>query len=275
MALTATAPALDIGRVLATSLGLIRRRWPAMLVFLLIFWALQVGYSFARTARPASVSVDLRTLSWDVGLSLAWALIEWLRDSAIVAASVVPSPRPPIAAAAVAALRSFPALLPYRLLVFAPVLAVQLGQRWWLKGHMLQAAAIVSGLALAVLVLRLAAAAVWGLIVPVAVAERCGPLAAMGRSAALLAGNRWRWVALEFGVTVASGLPAFVATLLISFLIHGRGTGAYFRYEAWIASVLASLIAVFWMTMTAAAYQQLIHTRKGLPAGGDIADIFG
>jgi hypothetical protein len=246
-----------------------------MLVFLLIFWALQVGYSFARAAHPAGVSVDLRTLSWEVGLLLAWAAIQWLRDTAIVAAAVLPPPRPPIGAAALAALRSFPALLPPRLLVFAPVLAVQFGQRWWLKGHTLQAAAVASEIGVAVLLLRLAVAAVWGLIIPVAVAERCGPLAAMGRSAALLAGNRWRWVALEFGVTVASALPAFVATLLISLLVHGRGMGDYFRYEAWIASVLASLIAAFWMTMTAAAYQQLIHTRKGLPAGGDIADIFG
>lgn len=253
---------------------MIRRRWPVMLVFVAIYWALEVGYSLAHLGRPRGGEFDPPALTRSVALSLAWGCVQWLRDSGIVASAILPGARPSVAAAAVAALRSFPALLPYRLLGLLPVLALQFGERWLVRGHVLQMAALAGGFGLAALIFRLALDAVWGLIIPLAVVERCGPLAAMSRSASLLAGNRWRLVALRIGATVTSGLPGVVTILLIGLIVRGRLAGSL-RYEVWINGFLVSLIAAFWLTMTAAAYQQLIHARKGLPAEHSVADIFG
>jgi hypothetical protein len=273
-AVTTATPPLNIGRLFQASIRLIQRRWLAMLVFLLIYWALQIGGSLTQThPKGAQAAIDLQTLSRGVAISLAWACAEWLRDSAIVASAVLPSPRPPIIAPAAAAIRSFPTLLPYRLIAILPELAVRSWERWMLRSHAAQIGGLLAATGLATMLFDLGLAAAWGLIIPVAIAERCGPLGAMPRSWTLLAGNRWRLVGLSFGFMVAGVLPTIVVMLLGVTVFRGEHFSV--QQELWVASLLGSLITVFWLAITVAAYEQLVRTRGGLPGKDSIDDIFG
>jgi hypothetical protein len=176
------------------------------------------------------------------------------------------------------AVRAFPALLPFFILTELPDLAETIW-RGWLANTAAYPAVLELTLAttLGELIVALAVAGGWGIIVPVVVAEGGGPFGSMARAWRLLSGNRWRLVALYAVVIVIGALPSTIATVLvvpISETLHLAGkASSYFRTEIQVAGALGLIVTAVWRVMVGVAYLELRRVKEGV-SESDIAEIF-
>lgn len=114
----------------------------------------------------------------------------------------------------------------------------------------------------------------WSVAAPALVEERCGVIAAFGRSRALTKGARWRILALELVVLVFYWLIAAVigvAAIFFSHVLNG-GSQLIIWAAAW-AVVSNTLTAAVWGTIQTSLYVELREWKDG-PATGRLADIF-
>jgi hypothetical protein len=116
-----------------------------------------------------------------------------------------------LSVAAVASIAAFPALLPYRLIGFAP------NEITWLWRQLsaplaigqLASFLVVTGLVCSAWGLVIDAA--WGLAPPIAIAERVSATVSLDRSWRLLRNKRWLFVGLLVAISVTEALPSLVA----------------------------------------------------------------
>jgi hypothetical protein len=252
--------------MIGASVGLVGRRWPAMLLILAIYWALDTASRLTPIPNYPRGHFDQLALLQYVGWWLAWCAIICLRDGSIVA-TAVQSSRLNIMEAVTSTAKASPTLLAYYIVVSLPALAMNVWKLLvpWPQGAMAMAPVFAIA-SLALFILDGAITAAFGLIVPIAVAERCGPIAALRRSWWLLSGSRWRLVALWAGLQILRGLIFFVFPQ-----VHLASAGP--RHAIAVAGIVVSLVVAAYLTVTAVAYQQLARGRVGLPEQA-ISDIF-
>jgi hypothetical protein len=270
-------PRLAFGPIIAASFGVVARRWPALALVVGAQIALTIG-SYFRPFSPISHGMhNAETFSVGAGVRLVCGCVDLLFDTTLVAIALAPEKETAIARAFAASVRSFPALLPFQILSLLPWEAINV---WRLlfppdftKPTIALADVLFTTLAASAFYIGLTAA--WGLIAPVAVAERCGARAAFSRSWALLAGNRWMLVWLDIAMIVIAAVPTFVLMFLSPALLGSVGAHAarpYPDYGLWVASALSSMVIALWPVMTAMGYRRL---RSGAdPAIADISDVF-
>ena len=115
----------------------------------------------------------------------------------------------------------------------------------------------------ALLVPGIIVAMVWYVVVPVAVVEGPGVLAAFGRSADLTRGNRWRLFGINIisvAISWALNIPVFLAVLIFF------GDALVLSGIVWVTTALS---LIFSAVMTAVVYYYLRLAREG----GSIEDI--
>ncbi len=125
---------------------------------------------------------------------------------------------------------------------------------------------------------------IWSVAIPACVAERLGPIAALGRSRRLTKGARWRvfamWLVLfvlnimavsifsVVGVLIAGGADQYVAA-------QGQMMPGTMSWPLVLANaVFQTLTSAIWGTMQASLYVELRDWKDG-PASNRLADIFG
>ncbi|MFI4933515.1 MAG: hypothetical protein ACHP7N_02760 [Caulobacterales bacterium] len=256
----------DVGRVVGASLGVIRRRWLPIAVIILLRWALGVTYSFQNLPSYKRGSHDPGAFAIYCAVSAAFMFVAWLKSAAITSVALEQAvDRSPLIEAVGDALRSFPTLLPFRLvdelstgvdlwlLWAATDSAFHFGLDYWLRE-------------LAYWVFGLTVTAFWGLTVPIVLAERQGILSSLRRSAALLSLARWRFLAMLLLITVVAVLADFAHSALTFFIIRNlpeTSWSVFSRYDHLAGDLLSSILDAIWFVIVAMSYREFCRLHDG------------
>ena len=267
-----TAPLrFDAGRVVGMSLGVFRRQWRLILVLSLIVWAIAVAQNVTGFAQYRHGSHDLRRFAAYWGFALAFVAVGWIKDAAIVSASLeAPGERRSLVRAISDSLRVFAPLLPYRVVSSGPALLWNGWAAWALSGGVAHIVELELAVGAALWLYGLVCIGLFGLIIPIALVERPGLVTMLGRSVVLLAPGRWRFLALAILTDVVGALPATLGGGLVAFTatqVAARGVSqsAYFRIEGVAAALLASLVTALWLIIVAVSYREFRRLREGAP----------
>jgi hypothetical protein len=270
-------PRLAFGPIIAASFGVVARRWPALALVVGARFALTIGNHFVRFPPISHGMHSAETFSVGAGVSLLWECVDLLFNTALVAIALAPERKVSITGALAASARSFPALLPFQILSLLPWEVIDLWRQLFPPDFTNSTMILANVLfpALVGITFDIGLTAAWGLIAPVAVAERCGARAAFSRSWALLAGNRGVLAWLDVAMIVIGAVLTLVINLLSPTLLGTvgvPGARAYSNYSRWLASALSSMLMALWPVMTAVSYRRM---RSGAdPAIVDISDVF-
>jgi hypothetical protein len=270
-----STPHLSIGRVIAASLGLVRRRWLAVALIVAAWWMLGLGEHYAHHLWPDRGGAHdprgfaLREAVYVVDLALRWTL-----DAALVAVALQPPGQGSVTKALGVALKAFPALLPFR--IVSSFLSVS-SDIWLLAFANLpdeQLGYIELGVSAVLVLTGLMMTAAWGVIVPVVLAERRSPITAFSRSWRLLAGNRWKLVILSVLMGAIQVAPAFLVAPLAALFREPHAFHLYLQYVLPIAGAVGSIVEAIWLVMTAVAYMELRWLKEGATPA-EAVEVFG
>jgi hypothetical protein len=224
--------------------------------------ALAIGDRFIRLPSPLNHPAhDAFALALQVGGGAAWSLVGLLLDTTIIALALETADGASIAKAFMASVRSLPALLPFQILSMLPWLAdiiLRQPSPPGLDTPMEQAVFLFALLGQGAFGVALTAA--WGLIAPVAVAERCGARAALSRSWRRLSGNRWVLAWLDIAIIATVTIATIAASEVTMSAIKALGQPSAriaFQIQRWVMIVLPLMTTAFWLVITAASYRQL------------------
>ncbi len=274
-AATAAGPAnFDIGRVIAISLGVYRRRWGTILTLVLVPWALREAAMFAQLGWLKQAGNDAPSVAAYMAVLIAFLIVGLIEGAAITSAALErPNDRRSLAYVLQSGLRVFFVLLPYFALMDGPDLI--------LRGLVVGAPPARIDLPLGpagffwaatpvLWLYRVSLSAFFGLTLPAALVKGGGVIAAMRRSAALLTLGRWRFLCLVIFMSAAGALPVGLSYWLIQPLPHGG-----FRYPvgSQIADLVNALVAALWFVIVAVSYKEFRRLREGV-ASDEVDEIF-
>jgi len=266
----ATPLRFDAGRAVGNSLGVFRRQWRTIVLASLVVWAIAVAQNLTGFAQYRHGSHDLRRFAAYWGFALGFVAVGWLRDAAIVSASLeAPGERRGFAPAISSALRIFLPLLPYRLVASGPALLWNGWAAWALSGGVAHVVGLELAVGSALWLYDLGCISLFGLVIPVALVEQSGLVAMLRRSATLLAPGRWRFLALAILMDVVGALPAAFGGGVLAFLavrlLARSDPATYLRIETAAVAFFASLVTALWLTIVAVSYREFRRLREGAP----------
>lgn len=261
----------DAGRVVGASLGAFRCQWRTIVLASLIVWAIAVAQNLTGFAQYRHGSHDARRFAVYWLFALGFVAVGWLRDAAIVSASLeAPGERRGFTRAIASSLRIFLPILPYRLVASGPALLWTGWAAWALSGGVAHVVELDLAVGAALWLYGLVCIALFGLVIPVALVERSSLVAMLRRSATLLAPGRWRFLALAIAMDVVGAVPAGLGAGVVTFTatrLAARGVSAptYFRIEGVVVALLASLVTALWLVIMAVSYKEFRRLREGAP----------
>ncbi len=277
-------PRLSLAAVFTLGSALISRRWVTLFGVGVIVWAAILVAGLIDPTHLMRGEHDLRDVGVYWSVAAAFYVIRWLRDTILITVSLhAGSEAFSLPESVRAATQSFSHLLPFWLLLDGPTFAFAIWSAWSPAAastsypRALAASTTAMAETLALGSVGLVVMASWGLSVPVAVNERRKSVDALRRSAALLAGERWRFMGLVLLISVVAVVPAAVTGFVLVFMpIELRlalRNALSLHLEREIASFLSAMVHVVWCVVIAAAYQVLRRRKEGAPYD-QLADIF-
>lgn len=273
-------PRFEIGRVIGESLRVFRRKWRTILSLAVAVWAIAVAQSVSRIATYSHGSHDPRAFAKYWAFAIAFVCVGWLKDAAVVSVALQrPADDRPLAHAVRGGLGVFLPLLPFHALAAGPALLWNAGSNWLLRVPVLQLMQIDVAAGVVFWLYGLVLTALFGLVTPVMLVERCALIEALRRSMVLLSGGRWRFLGLSVLMDIIGALPvtfggAMMAAVMVRFpQLRGATGSPFFQVESAGVALLASLLAALWMVMTAVSYREFRRLREGAPHD-ELAAIF-
>jgi hypothetical protein len=251
---------LNFSRIIAASFGVVHRRWASIGLVVAVQFALEVGDRLVHLPLLDRPAQDAFALALQIGVGVAWGAIDLQLDTTIIALALEATGGASVAKASMTSIHSIPALLPFQILSMLPWLIGVLWRQPYppdFDTPMEQAVFLFALLAQGAFGVGLTAA--WGLIAPVAAAERCGARAAFSRSWRRLSGSRWvlAWlnIAIIATVTITSVAASQVA-LSMSETLGWASIKLAMQVENWVMSTLSLMMTTFRLVLTAVSYRQ-------------------
>jgi len=277
----ATAGRFEGGRAVGAAFAVLGKRWLALAT---LYVCLSVAPLIAGTLlRPtaATVAHDANAFALYCAITVGLIIVGWFRDAAIVSVALQPAQAGSTLWRGLAdAASSLPAMLPIWLIADAPA-ALPL---WMLRTPTKAGASLATIgaesllIAIGTWLLRVILTVIWGIVVPVVIAERRGTFASVARSVRLMTGARWPFLALYIVTQVVAAIPAILTGFVLAFVIATRGASAASvlqteRLLVLAPVLLAGIVGLVWYVVVATSYREMRRAHDGLPAD-DAADVF-